>query len=98
MNRESESQLIGFCVAQHGRFDAPAWRQFSSVSPAELAVAARYLAGVEWYGHRAEVAEVAQALSPLPFADLLRATDFDASRFAGQLKAHLHHAEQPAGA
>ena len=92
MNRESEAQLVGFCVEQHGRFDAEAWGQFSAVSPVELAAAARYLAGVDWFGHRAALAEVAAGLSPHPFAELARAADFDASRFAGLLKAHLRYA------
>jgi hypothetical protein len=92
MNRDSESRLVGFCVEQHGGFDAGAWLQCSAVSPAELAAAARYLAGVEWYGHRGALAAVAAELSPAAFAELARATDFDASRFAGRLKAHLQHA------
>ncbi len=92
MNRDSESQLVRFCVEQHGRFDADAWGQFSAVSSLELATTARYLAGVEWYGHRAALVEVAAALTSRPFAELVRATNFDASRFAGLLKAHLRHA------
>jgi hypothetical protein len=94
MNRESESRVIGFCVDQHGRFDAGAWGRFSAVSQVELAAVARYLAGVDWYGHGAELATVAKTLSPLGFAELVRATDFDAGRFAGMLKAHLRQARQ----
>ncbi len=97
MNRESESCLVGFCVEQHGRFDAEAWGRFSMVSRAELAAVARYLAGVAWYGHAAELAEVAAELSPLGFAELVRATDFDASRFGGMLKTHLRQAGQLTG-
>jgi hypothetical protein len=98
MNRDSESRLVGFCVEQHGGFDASAWAQFSAVNPDELAAVARYLAGVEWYGNRAALAAVAAELSPLAFAELARATDFDASRFAGLLKAHLRHAGRLAAA
>ena len=94
MNRESESLLVGFCVEQHGRFDTGAWARFSAVGPAELAAAARYLAGVDWYGHRAALGNVAAALSPLRFAELAHATGFDASRFSGLLKAHLRQAER----
>ena len=97
MNRESESYLVGFCVDQHGRFDAEAWGRFSMVSRTELAAVARYLSGVAWYGHEAELAEVAAQLSPLGFAELVRTTDFDASRFGGMLKAHLRHAGLLAG-
>lgn len=92
MNRDSESRLVGFCVEQHGCFDAGAWARFSTVKTDELAVAARYLAGVEWYGNRVELAAVAAELNPMAFAELARATNFDASRFAGLLKAHLRHA------
>ena len=59
MNRESESQLIGFCVEQHGHFEAAAWERFSAVARPELAVVARYLAGVAWYGQQAALREVA---------------------------------------
>jgi len=92
MNRDSESRLIGFCVEQHGGFEAEAWGQFSDVAPAERAVAVRYLAGVDWYGHRLELRAVADRLSLRPFAELAMETAFDASRFAGLLKAHLRHA------
>jgi len=92
MNRDSESRLVGFCVEQHGRFDAGDWARFSAVNPNELAAAARYLAGVEWYGNRVALAAVAAESSPLAFAELAHATGFDASRFAGLLKAHLRHA------
>jgi hypothetical protein len=94
MNRESEARLVGFCVEQHGRFDAGAWARFSAVGAAELAAAARYLAGVDWYGHRAALGDVAAELSPLRFAELAHATGFDASRFSGLLKAHLRQAER----
>ena len=94
MNRESESLLVGFCVEQHARFDAGAWARFSAVGPVELAATARYLAGVDWYGHRAALGDVAAELSPLRFAELARTTGFDASRFSGLLKAHLRQAER----
>lgn len=92
MNRDSESQLIGFCVEQRSRFDASAWEQFSAVNRIELAAAARYLAGVSWYGHEAALREVAERLSPRSFAELAGEVRFDASRFGGLLKAHVAHA------
>jgi hypothetical protein len=98
MNRESESFLVGFCVEQHGRFDAGAWGRFAAVAPAELAVTARYLAGVDWYGHGPALRDVATQLSRRSFAELVRETGFDASRFGGLLKAHLHHAGRMATA
>ena len=98
MNRDSEAQLIRLCVEQHGCFDAAAWGRFAAVTPSELAVVARYLAGVAWYGHQAELSGVAAELSPRSFAELVRETGFDASRFAGLLKAHLRHAGRLAAA
>lgn len=94
MNRESESLLVRFCVEQYGRFAAEAWSAFKGVSQAELAATARYLAGVDWYGRRAELGAVASQLSPRAFAELARETEFDAPRFAGLLRAHLRHAGQ----
>ena len=92
MNRNSESQLIGFCVEQRSRFDASAWERFSAVSRLELAATARFLAGVSWYGHQTALREVAGRLSPRSFAELAREVSFDPSRFGGRLKAHLEHA------
>lgn len=94
MNRESESRLVAFCVAQHGSFEPGAWSRFSAVSPAELAAVARYLAGVEWYGQREALASVATAVHPGSLAELVRETNFDVPRFAGLLRAHLHHARR----
>ena len=98
MNRESESRLLAFCVEQRSRFNATAWMEFSALAPLELAAAARYLAGVAWYGHQRELREVADRLSPKSFSDLAREVEFEPGRFAGLLKAHLQHAGQYAGA
>jgi hypothetical protein len=46
VNRESEAQLLAFCIAQRSHFDALAWENFSGVTRLELAAVARYLAGV----------------------------------------------------
>lgn len=98
MNRDSESRLLAFCVAQRSGFDAGAWTPFSAVSRAELAATARYLAGVAWYGHEPALRAVADSLSKESFAALVRDTGFDPGRFAGLLQAHLRHAGQAVAA
>ena len=94
VNRHSEAQLLAFCVNQRSHFDASAWGSVSAVTRSELAATACYLAGVAWYGHQAQLRKIAARLSSKAFADLVRETDFDPSRFGGLLRAHLQHAEQ----
>lgn len=94
MLRDSESRLLAFCVQQHGQFAASAWRQFTAVSPAELAAAARYLSGVAWYGHQPALRAVADSLGEKSFAALVLETGFDPGRFGGLLRAHLRQAGQ----
>jgi hypothetical protein len=94
MNREAESELISFCVEQHAQFDASAWPRLSVITPLELAAAARFLAGVTWYGHQEQLRQIADRLSLKTFSELAHEVNFDPSRFAGLLKAHLQHASQ----
>jgi hypothetical protein len=94
MNREAESRLVDFCVAQRSGFDARAWTRFTGVRQLELAATARYLAGVSWYGHQDGLREVAGRLSSRSYGELAGEVGFDASRFGGRLKAHLRHAGQ----
>lgn len=89
MNREAESRLIDFCVEQYGRFNPAAWENFTAVTSLELAAVARFLAGVEWFGHQTELREVADRVTSARFAELARDTRFSPSRFAGLLMAHL---------
>ena len=63
MNREFESRLLTFCVAQRRRFEAAAWKRFSAFGPLELPATLRYLASVNWYGHQRELCDVADQLS-----------------------------------
>ncbi len=94
MRRDSESRLLAFCVEQRSHFDASAWTRCTEVPAIELAAVVRYLAGVSWYGHQAQLARLADALSPAPFATLARDAGFDPGRFGGLLQAHLRHAAQ----
>lgn len=98
MNRESEDQLLSFCAEQSRHFDPDAWARFAAVTAPEMAAVARFLAGVSWYGHQAELAAVAGAFSPEPFPALVRSTGFDPSRFAGRLGVRLQREAPPARA
>lgn len=89
MNRESEAALLEFCAQQRGDFSAAAWLAYSGLPHDELAAAALFLAGVEWFGHRRELVDVAAQLVPgAGFADLARRTAFDCSRFSNLLRRH----------
>lgn len=95
MTREAEAQLLAFCAAQRDAFDARAWAGFDAVTALELAATARYLAGVEWFGHRQTLARVADQLTPHNFEELTQRVDFDPGRFKGLLQARLVHAGHP---
>ena len=96
MTRDAESELLAFCASQKASFDAPAWAAYRGVSELELAAVARYLAGVDWYGHQAELTSIADQLTPLNFEELSRRVDFDPARFKGLLQARLDRAVEPA--
>ena len=95
MTREHEVLLLDFCLGQYQSFQAHAWFPFANVSADELATAALYLAGTEWFGHRDGLILVARNLHPGcvgRFAEMAQATGFDPGRFAGLLKARILHA------
>ena len=46
MNRESEADLLDFCVRQHQEFEGEAWLTRTNQNRDELATAALFLAGV----------------------------------------------------
>lgn len=94
MTREAESQLLGFCAEQRDVFVPDEWTHFTAVSPMELSATARYLAGVDWYGHQDALARVADQMTPLNFEELTQTVDFDPGRFKCLLQAHLAHRGQ----
>lgn len=89
MTRETESQLLDFCVQQHRSFSLAAWTGFDVLSAKEKATVARYLAGVSWFGQQEELSRFAASLTPEKFAELSAAINFDSSRFAGLLRMRL---------
>lgn len=96
MNRETESRLLGFATSQHGRFDASEWLHFPHPDREELAAAAFFLAGTDWYGHRRALLEAAESLAPGfrgRLSELVARTNFDLSRFSNQLRRSLDHAK-----
>ncbi|HEY9250811.1 MAG TPA: hypothetical protein VIO38_16840, partial [Rariglobus sp.] len=57
------------------------------------ATVALFLANATWFGHAAELREVAERLAPAErFPQLVRRTRFDFSRFDGMLKMRIRHA------
>ncbi len=91
MNRESEAELLNFCADQHVAFDPAAWIRYPA-NPLELTAVALFLAGVDWFGHRAALLEVAERLHPGStgrFAELAKRTWFDCARFSNLLQRHL---------
>jgi hypothetical protein len=98
MNRETEASLLEFCARQREEFEAAAWLDREPQDRDELAVVALFLAGVDWFGHRRELLEVAERLhhgGEGRFSELARSTQFDCSRFSNLLRRRLTHAHAP---
>jgi hypothetical protein len=89
MTRLGEAHLLAFCASQREAFEPLEWEHFDAVTKLELAATARYLAGVEWYGHQQELARVADRMTKLNFEQLTETVDFEPSRFKGLLQARL---------
>lgn len=93
MNRESEAALLEFCAQQRGDFSPAAWMEYAGLPREEVAAAALFLAGVDWFGHRPELLAVAAELQPgAGFGELARRTTFDCSRFSNLLRRRHAHA------
>jgi len=95
MNRDTEDSLLQFCLAQRTNFDAARWKACLHPDREELAAATLFLAGVDWYGHKAELLHVAESLLPANsggLAALVSRTGFDLSRFSNMLRRRLQHA------
>lgn len=98
MNRESESNLLEFCVRQHADFRDKDWLAYSHPDKDELAAACLFLACQDWYGHHEELEDVAERLRPGTHGDieaLIRTTDFNCLRFSTMLRRELLHALSP---
>jgi hypothetical protein len=74
------------------------WVPHAGLTAETLAVAARFLAGVTWYGYEAELEQIAARLTGLSFPELVAHAELQPSRFSNLLKAHLRHAGHRAAA
>ena len=95
MNRESEARLLEFCQRQRQDFEPEAWAAFKAVSREELACAALFLAGVDWYGREEELAGAAELLAPGSrgrLSGLMSGAQFDCGRFSNMLRKRLNDA------
>jgi hypothetical protein len=95
MTRDTEASLLQFCAAQRGGFDPDQWLACPHADRSELTAAALFLAGVDWYGHRAELLRVAENLTPHStgrLSTLVSRTGFDLSRFSNMLRRRLEYA------
>lgn len=94
MNRANEQELLDFCARQKESFSSKQWQDFSLVKKNELAAAALFLAGSDWYGHRNELLDLVDHLFPGRkggFAQLEHDAAMDCGRFSNMLKARLNH-------
>lgn len=100
MTRETESQLIDFCVRQHGSVATADWLTFPYVEKDELAATALFLAGCDWYAPDWEpLIRIAETLHPGASKEtesLYATTRFDCGRFSNMLRRELMSHAQPA--
>lgn len=92
MNRESEAELLDFCVCQHQKFDADSWMQRPPQDRQELAAVALFLAGVDWFPHCQPLLDIAERLHSGyvgRFSELAKLTRFDCARFSNLLRREL---------
>ncbi len=92
MNRHTEQQLLNFCVAQHGRFNAEAWGQLEGVAPEQKACAMLLLANARWYGRLSELRDLVGKSLPSGEVELTKMSDragFNPARFAQRLQGLL---------
>jgi hypothetical protein len=95
MTRDSEAQLLDFCAHQHGAFKEAAWLEAKSVSRDEMAAVCLFLGGVDWFGHRQQLADLGRRLlggADTTFAQLVSRLGFDCARFSNLLKRRIGHA------
>lgn len=98
MNRETEAGLLAFCAGQHARFQHASWMNDDrphGISRTELACAALFLAGVDWYGHERQLEAVAEQLIPgarTRFPGVAMEVGFDFARFSNMLRRELEYA------
>ncbi|AWI52962.1 hypothetical protein DEH84_05620 [Aquabacterium olei] len=99
MNRHTEQQLLNFCAAQHGRFNAQAWDTLEGVSPEQKACAMLLLAHARWYGRQQEmqslVGEPSRPQAAGRLSELASRAGFNCGRFAQRLQARLWSSTEP---
>jgi hypothetical protein len=59
MNTQAYESIAQFCVEQHGRFDAQAWKRRGAADKKLVAVAAKYLSMTSWFGHEDQLEQIA---------------------------------------
>jgi len=94
MTRESEEILLSFCARQREQFDMEEWLKVPHPSRDEFMVVILFLAGVDWFGHRNALMEIAKQMEPASIghlSEVVRRTGFDLSRFSNMLRRQIKH-------
>ncbi|MDF1814265.1 MAG: hypothetical protein P1V20_18820 [Verrucomicrobiales bacterium] len=94
MTRETEQALLNFCVRQRDQFEAAEWLKVPHPERDEFLAAVLFLAGVDWYGYRNELVNIATQIEPESIGHLSKVvgrTGFDLSRFSNSLRQQLKH-------
>jgi len=68
-NRETEKWLLDFFTAQHQNPQPEAWKSAPEQYIEILALTTAWLSGVEWYGHKKQLRDIAIDLVPDIFQD-----------------------------
>ena len=97
MTRATEAAFLQFCMKQRDAFVPEEWQQCTVVPRQELVVTMLFLASVVWFGHSKALVDIAAKLRPgaanmTNFPELVKAAQFDCSRFSNNLRRALNHA------
>ena len=94
MTRESEANLLEFCAREREHFSAESWLAVPHPDQDEFLAAVLFLAGVDWYGFRKQLAAIAEKIEPGSHGHLskvVKRTGFDLSRFSTSLRKKIKH-------
>jgi len=91
MDAQAYRSITQFCVDQHGKFDALAWKRRSAADRKLVAAAAKYLSMTSWFGYEDQLERIAMDIdasfaSGSDFNRELGAIGFDLALFSASVR------------
>lgn len=94
MDTKAYASMAQFCVEQHEKFDARAWKRRGSADRKLVALTARYLSMTSWFGHEDQLERIAVEIDaavadPSRFNRELGAIGFDLAQFSMSVRGRI---------